>query len=76
MIPGVAQPVFRAVTLQPGQLLPGQLSGQHLSIQNLPEQQAQALQAAIRHGKDYSSNARKTKSRNKLFLKVIDFRFL
>ncbi|XP_065666822.1 uncharacterized protein LOC100207239 isoform X4 [Hydra vulgaris] len=56
MIPGVAQPVFRTVTLQPGQLLPGQISGQHLNIQSLPEQQAQALQAAIRHGQAFQQS--------------------
>lgn len=35
VIPGLAQPVLRAVTLQPGQVLPGQIPGQHLNIQNI-----------------------------------------
>lgn len=43
VIPGLAQPVLRAVTLQPGQVLPGQIPGQHLNIQNI---------AAMRPGMD------------------------
>ena len=46
MIPGISQPVFRAITLQPGQLLPGQLPGQQLNLQTLPG--AQALPAGVR----------------------------
>ena len=51
VIPGVAQPVFRAVTLQPGQMLPGQIPGQAIGVPGLP---GQALQAGVRPGMLYT----------------------
>ena len=36
VIPGISQPVFRAITLQPGQMLPGQVAGAQPMVQTLP----------------------------------------